>query len=90
MQLKVHMQITGTPQGLLFKMKLIHITGVLQTAHIMAFMACLQCVVSRCSGLNVVTLTLRLLMSYIYIYIYIYGAPILDVFRSHTTTQHSQ
>ena len=35
-------------------------------------------------------LTLRLLMSYIYIYIYIYiyGAPILDVSRSHTTTQH--
>ena len=29
-------------------------------------------------------LTLRLLMSYIY------GAPILDVSRSHTTTQHSQ
>ena len=33
-------------------------------------------------------LTLRLLMSYIYIYIY--GAPILDVSRSHTTTQHSR
>ena len=29
-------------------------------------------------------LTLRLLMSYIY------GAPILDVSRSHTTTQHSR
>ena len=27
---------------------------------------------------------------YIYIYIYIYGAPILDVSRSHTTTQHSR
>ena len=37
-------------------------------------------------------LTLRLLMSYIYIYIYIYiyGAPILDVSRSHTMTQHSR
>ena len=37
------------------------------------------------------TLTLRRLMSYIYIYIYIYiyGAPILDVSRSHTTTQQS-
>ena len=37
-------------------------------------------------------LTLRLLMSYIYIYIYIYiyVAPILDVSRSHTTTQHSR
>ena len=34
-----------------------------------------------------VLLTLRLLMSYIYIYIY--GAPILDVSRSHTTTQHT-
>ena len=39
-----------------------------------------------------VRLTLRRLMSYIYIYIYIYiyGAPILDVSRSHTTTQHSR
>ena len=36
------------------------------------------------------TLTLRLLMSYIYIYIYVYGAHILDVSRSHTTTQHSR
>ena len=36
------------------------------------------------------TLTLRRLMSYIYIYIYIYGAPILDVSRSHTTTQYSR
>jgi hypothetical protein len=35
-------------------------------------------------------LNLRLLMLYIYIYIYIYGAPILDVSRSHTTTQHSR
>jgi len=33
-------------------------------------------------------LTLRLLMSYIYIHIC--GAPILDVSRSHTTTQHSR
>jgi len=31
-------------------------------------------------------LTLRRLMSHIYIY----GAPILDVSRSHTTTQHSR
>jgi len=31
-----------------------------------------------------VILTFRLLMSYIY------GAPILDVSRSHTTTQHSR
>jgi len=31
-------------------------------------------------------LTLRRLM----LYIYIYGAPILDVSRSHTTTQHSR
>ena len=37
----------------------------------------------RVTALN---LTLRLLMSYIYIY----GAPILDVSRSHTTTQHSR
>ena len=34
--------------------------------------------------LKEVVLTLRLLMSYIY------GAPILDVSRSHTTTQHSR
>jgi len=35
-------------------------------------------------GKITVNLTLRLLMSYIY------GAPILDVSRSHTTTQHSR
>ena len=35
---------------------------------------------------TVFVLTLRWLMSYIYIY----GAPILDVSRSHTTTQHSR
>ena len=40
--------------------------------------------------LYIIPLTLRRLMSYIYIYIYIYGAPILDVSRSHTTTQHSR
>jgi len=34
--------------------------------------------------LHLHTLTLRRLMSYIY------GAPILDVSRSHTTTQHSR
>jgi len=34
----------------------------------------------------ILPLTLRRLMSYIYIY----GAPILDVSRSHTTTQHSR
>ena len=44
------------------------------------------------SRIRVKSLTLRLLMSYIYIYIYIYiyEAPILDVSRSHTTTQHSR
>jgi len=36
------------------------------------------------SGTTVTQLTLRRLMSYIY------GAPILDVSRSHTTTQHSR
>ena len=48
-------------------------------AHVMAYQSQLR-----------VILTLRRLMSYIYIYIYIYGAPILDVSRSHTTTQHSR
>ena len=38
------------------------------------------------SRIRVKLLTLRLLMSYIYIY----GVPILDVYRSHTTTQHSR
>jgi len=52
------MQIIRTPQGLIFKMKLIHITGVLQTANIMAFMLYLQCVVSHCSEFNVVTFIL--------------------------------
>ena len=42
------------------------------------------------SRIRVKLLTVRLLMSYIYIYIYIYGAYILDVSRSHTTTQHSR
>ena len=42
------------------------------------------------SRIRVKLLTFRLLMLYIYIYIYIYGAPILDVSRSHTTTQHSR
>ena len=40
------------------------------------------------SRIRVKLLTFRRLMSYIYIYIY--GAPILDVSRSHTTTQHSR
>ena len=39
------------------------------------------------SRIRVKSLTLRLL---VYIYVYIYGAPILDVSRSHTTTQHSR
>ena len=38
------------------------------------------------SRIRVKLLTFRLLMSYIYIC----GAPILDVSRSHTTTQHSR
>jgi len=48
------------------------------------------------SMIRVKLLNFRLLMSYIYIYvcvcvcICIYGAPILDVSRSHTTTQHSR
>ena len=36
------------------------------------------------SRIRVKSLTIRLLMSYIF------GAPILDVSRSHTTTQHSR
>ena len=36
------------------------------------------------ASFKVLGLTLRRLMSYIY------GAPILDVSRSHTTTQHSR
>jgi len=36
------------------------------------------------SRIRVKLLTFRLLMSYMY------GAPILDVSRSHTTTQHSR
>ena len=41
-------------------------------------------VVACCTNSIVCSLTLRLLMSYIY------GAPILDVSRSHTTTQNSR
>jgi len=40
--------------------------------------------VQNCAGLKLHNLILRRLMSYIY------GAPILDVSRSHTTTQHSR
>ena len=40
------------------------------------------------SRIRVKLLNFRLLM--LYIYIYMYGAPILDVSRSHTTTQHSR
>jgi len=36
------------------------------------------------SRIRVISLTLRRLMSYVY------GAPILEVSRSHTTTQHSR
>jgi len=36
------------------------------------------------SKIRIKLLTFRLLMSYVY------GAPILDVSRSHTTTQHSR
>jgi hypothetical protein len=45
---------------------------------------CLFAQVSWRAERAVPVLTLRLLMSYIY------GAPILDVSRSHTTTQHSR
>ena len=40
--------------------------------------------VFHCGYYGMIYLTLRRLMSYIY------GAPILDVSRSHTTTQHSR
>ena len=46
------------------------------------------CQTTRPNMAEELVLTLRWLMSYIYIYIY--GAPILDVSRSHTTTQHSR
>jgi len=49
--------------------------------YLLALLAHLFLYVSR---IRVKSLTLRLLMSYIY------GAPILDVSRSHTTTQHSR
>jgi len=42
--------------------------------------------VAQIRSLGPAYLTLRRLMSYIYIY----GAPILDVSRSHTSTQHSR
>ena len=53
-----------------------------------------QCEISSVAWRLPLLLPLRLLMSYtyiyIYIYIYIYGVLILDVSRSHTTTQHSR
>jgi len=45
---------------------------------------CVGSIRSRTFVASLLVLTLRRLMSYIY------GAPILDVSRSHTTTQHSR
>ena len=45
---------------------------------------CPECSVHDTNSKGFVRLTRRRLMSYIY------GAPILDVPRSHTTTQHSR
>jgi hypothetical protein len=57
-----------------------------------SFVKSSPCKIWSCTKPNFIhyTLTLRRLMLYIYIYIYIYEAPILDVSRSHTTTQHSR
>jgi hypothetical protein len=46
------------PQTLIFKMKLTHITAVLQTAPPMAFVACLKCLLSNYSEINAVTFIL--------------------------------
>ena len=53
--------------------------------YIRGMMNCIE-YIKKGHGVSVVKchLTLRRLMSYIY------GAPILDVSRSHTTTQHSR
>jgi len=50
--------------------------------HICFLLALLAHHFLHASRIRVKSLTIRLLMSYIY------GAPILDVSRSHTTTQH--
>jgi len=54
---------------------------ILHVVHVYCVAAWNWC--SACTGV-LLNLTLRRLMSYIY------GAPILDVSRSHTTTQHSR
>ena len=60
MQFNVIMQITGTLQAVILKMRLIHITVVLQTAFppMMAFRACLKYLLSNYSELNAVTFIL--------------------------------
>jgi len=56
---------------------------ILNTSITILYMYMFRAISCSSSGGQIV-LTLRLLMSYIY------GAPILDVSRSHTTTQHSR
>jgi len=72
--------VTETAQKLklkynFYKMEMKTVTGCSVYIHYMSLYCC---------PYNKLTLTLRRLMSYIY------GAPILDVSRSHTTTQHSR
>jgi hypothetical protein len=57
-----------------------HLSTVLYSVHFVIILAAWGCAMSWWWS----HLTLRLLMSYIY------GAPILDVSRSHTMTQHSR
>ena len=87
----------GSPKERLWKIKISEINPLnpelIPICYLLALLAHHFLHVNR---IRVKSLTLRLLMSYIYIYIYIliyiyiYGAPILDVSRSHTTTQHSR
>jgi len=71
------------------KLLSIHLSVTSMLMGVLSDSRILQCQSSKINRINEqfklsITLTLRWLMSYIY------GAPILDVSRSHTTTQHSR
>ena len=84
--LTLYIQQDATLHTLFYLETALHVSGGTSTHHQERIELYLQHLLLV--TLQWIKLTLRRLMSYIYIYIY--GAPILDVSRSHTTTQHSR
>ena len=58
MQFKILIYISRVAEAVIFNVHLSHNTGILQTPHMVQFMACLKCAFSHCSELNVVTFIL--------------------------------